>query len=39
MGAVLSKISRFTVRDTALTCAITAATMALMYARPHVPGI
>ena len=39
MGAVLSKISRFTVRDTALTCAITAATMALMYAAPHVPGI
>lgn len=39
MGAVLSKISYFTVRHTLLTCAITATTMALMYAAPHVPGI
>ena len=39
MGAVLSKVSCFTVRNTALTCAITGTTMALMYAAPHVPGI
>ena len=39
MGAVLSKVSCFTVRNTSLTCAITATTMALMYAAPHVPGI
>lgn len=38
MGAVLSKISHFTVRHTTLTCAITAVAMALLYAAPHVPG-
>lgn len=38
MGAVLSKISRFTVRHTSLTCAITATAMALLYVAPHVPG-
>lgn len=37
MGVVLSKINYFTVRHTAFTGAITAATMALLYAVPYFP--